>query len=64
MFITRLENIICKKVGNTIWKDDLPLEKITSFLKDKEILLILDNAETTSKQDPKNFHEVIQAILD
>jgi len=49
MFITRLENIICKKVGNTIWKDDLPLEKITSFLKDKEILLILDNAETTSK---------------
>ena len=40
------------------------LEKIISFLSDKEILLIMDNAETPSKKDPKNFSELIKNILD
>jgi hypothetical protein len=35
------------------------LEKITTFFKDKNILMILDNAETPSKKDPKNFAEII-----
>jgi len=28
------------------------------------ILLVLDNAETPSKKDPKNFAEIIQSLLD
>jgi len=40
------------------------LEKIASFFKDKNILFILDNAETPSKKDPKNFTEMIQVLLE
>jgi nucleoside-triphosphatase THEP1 len=35
------------------------LEKLIAFLKDKELLLILDNAETPSKKDSKCFSEMI-----
>jgi TPP-dependent 2-oxoacid decarboxylase len=35
------------------------LDKIANFFKDKTMLLVLDNAETPSKKDPKNFAEII-----
>jgi hypothetical protein len=71
MILTRLELLISKKVLNFISdsekRDDTAkvvnqtaiLEKIATFFKDKNILMILDNAETPSKKDPKNFAEII-----
>ena len=71
MILTRLELQISKKVHNFITdsekRDDgakvvnqtAILEKIATFFKDKNILMILDNAETPSKKDPKNFAEII-----
>ena len=44
--------------------DKAILDKITTFLKDKEVLLIFDNAETPSKKDPVNFREIIKTLLD
>lgn len=76
MILTRLELQISKKFNNFITdsekRDDATkvvnqtamLEKIATFFKDKHILLILDNAETPSKKDPKNFAEIIQTLLD
>jgi adenylate kinase len=71
MILTRLELLINKRVKDFIndsdRKDDPTkvvdqqaiLEKISGFFKDKNILFILDNAETPSKKDPKNFTEII-----
>jgi hypothetical protein len=74
MILTRFELIISKKVKDFISTDNTPsqdlregksidqkalLEKISCFFKDKHILMVLDNAETPSKKDPKNFAEII-----
>ena len=66
MMLTRLELIINKQVPQTPGVDEKveKIEKIINYFKDKEALLILDNAETTSKKDPKKFQEFVQLMLD
>jgi predicted ATPase len=68
MVITRLELIIKKRLkeeGNQTVSDHMVLlDHVVSFLADKEILLIMDNAETPSKKDPKNFSDLIKNVLD
>lgn len=61
MIITRLEIVINKKLKETQNTNDekIIMDKIVDFLSDKEVLLIMDNAETPSKMDTKNFLDFI-----
>lgn len=63
MMLTRLELLVNKKLQEVSVGEET-LEKILAFFRDKEVLLILDNAETTSKKDPKRFQDFIQQMLD
>ena len=54
MLLTRLHLLIKDKQGTDGGED-----KIIEFFKDKEVLLVLDNAEDSLKKDGINFREII-----
>ncbi|CDW83802.1 nb-arc domain protein [Stylonychia lemnae] len=69
MILTRLQLIINKHLPPQE-KDDKAIEnfsqiqeRIIQFMKDKEILLVLDNAEDTLRKEGNQFREILQHLL-
>lgn len=69
MIFTRLQLLFEKHIKFNDKDDKSPeqwnivFQKITAFLKDKEVLVCLDNAEDTLRKEGAEFREILSSFL-